>query len=137
MTAEEYLAKPFHLREKLSCLKRVQQALLAQGEKERAEAVGPYIERTEKEQAAWHRRVAQRIALLPDENERRALTLRFLEGLSPRSRGRAHGLLRAAGVPLSASGRDAHGGGVVGLNAQDDLVASCKKTSKAVKFLLK
>lgn len=83
MTAEEYMGYPWQLREKISCLKRVQQTLHDQGEQDRAAAIGPYIESTEKERAAWHRRVVQRIAQLPDENERRALTLRFLEGLSP------------------------------------------------------
>lgn len=83
MTAEEYMGYPFMLRQKVSCLKRVQQTLREQGEKERAQAIEPFIEKTEKERTVWHKRVVRRIALLPDENERRALTLRFLEGLSP------------------------------------------------------
>ena len=83
MTAEEYMEHPKKLREKAKCLHRVRRALREKGDLERADAVTPYIEKTEKECAYWHRRVAARIALLPDENERRALTLRYLEGLTP------------------------------------------------------
>ncbi len=81
MTAQEYLGYPRMLAERMERLLRVQAFLRSRGDTERAQQLSPEILELEKERAHWRRRVEGRIALLPDEQERFALSLRYLEGM--------------------------------------------------------
>ncbi len=81
MTAQEYLSYPRMLAERMERLIRVQAFLRGRGENERAQQLSPDILKLEKERAHWRKRVEGRLALLPDEQERFALSLRYLEGM--------------------------------------------------------
>ncbi|MDD2429823.1 MAG: hypothetical protein PHQ85_09635 [Eubacteriales bacterium] len=81
MTAEDYLSLPLKIMQRVEWLNNVEHILRKTGETDKANNLKADIDKMERERAMWLTRVEGRIARLPDDYERFALRLRFVEGL--------------------------------------------------------
>ena len=80
MTAEDYLSLPLKIMERVAWLENVEKILRKTGETGKADKLRADILRMQREHAMWMGRVETRIERLPDECERHAMRLRFIEG---------------------------------------------------------
>ena len=81
MKAEEYLSMPKTYEDRMECLLRVQAVLARRGEEKKAQSLSEEILKLDRLRTIWRKRVEHRLQQLPDEKERLALSLRYIQGL--------------------------------------------------------